>query len=102
MSSEQKVALVTGAGSGIGRHSALALVEAGYSVVVAGRRQEALEETVAQAGDAAQILAVPTDVGDPDAVHALFARLDVRVLLFFVFPMRLKTLRLWTPRCEVY
>ena len=75
MSSEQKVALVTGAGSGIGRHSALALVEAGYSVVVAGRRQEALEETVAQAGDAAQILAVPTDVGDPDAVHALFARL---------------------------
>ena len=75
MSSEQKVALVTGAGSGIGRHSALALVEAGYSVVVAGRRQEALEETVAQVGDAAQILAVPTDVGDPDAVHALFARL---------------------------
>ena len=76
MSSEQKVALVTGAGSGIGRHSALALVEAGYSVGVAGRRQEALEETVAQAGDAAQILAVPTDVGDPDAVHALFARLE--------------------------
>ena len=50
MEAHAKVALVTGAGSGIGRHSALALAEAGYAVALAGRRQDALEETAALAG----------------------------------------------------
>jgi NAD(P)-dependent dehydrogenase (short-subunit alcohol dehydrogenase family) len=70
-----KVALVTGAGSGIGRSSALALAQAGYAVVLAGRRAEALEETAALAGEA-QTLAVPTDVGDPGAVQQLFAQVS--------------------------
>ena len=74
MESHAKVALVTGAGSGIGRHSALALAEAGYAVALAGRRQDALEETAALAGADARMLPVPTDVGDPQAVDALFAQ----------------------------
>ncbi len=81
----KKVAIVTGAGSGIGRASALALVQAGYHVVLAGRRADALEATKAAAGDGAdRVLAVPTDATDPAAVKALFAatkeafgRLDV-------------------------
>ena len=69
-----KIALVTGAGSGIGRASAIALLQAGYHVVLAGRREEALRETVAQAGDAgARALPVRTDVRDPASVKALFA-----------------------------
>jgi len=75
MSTHDKVALVTGAGSGIGRHSALALAEAGYAVVLVGRRQDALEETARLAG-AASTLAVPTDVGDPESVNALFAQVE--------------------------
>ncbi|MEI8147125.1 MAG: SDR family NAD(P)-dependent oxidoreductase, partial [Alphaproteobacteria bacterium] len=59
-----KVAVVTGAGSGIGRSAALALAKAGYAVVCAGRRKDELEKTVAQ-GAPATMLAVPTDVGDP-------------------------------------
>ena len=74
MKSPAKVALVTGAGSGIGRHSALALALAGYGVALAGRRQDALEETAALAGTDARMLPVPTDVGDPQAVDALFAQ----------------------------
>jgi NAD(P)-dependent dehydrogenase (short-subunit alcohol dehydrogenase family) len=74
MSSHQKIALVTGAGSGIGRATALALLNDGYAVVLAGRRREALEATVAAAGDAGtRALAVPTDVTDPASVSALFA-----------------------------
>jgi len=74
MSPAQKFAIVTGAGSGIGRSSALALLEAGYGVALAGRRREQLEETVALAGaQGANALAVPTDVGDPASVQALFA-----------------------------
>ena len=70
-----KVALVTGAGSGIGRASALALLSAGYSVVLAGRRADALEATLARAGElASNALAVPTDVADPAAVVRLFDR----------------------------
>jgi NAD(P)-dependent dehydrogenase (short-subunit alcohol dehydrogenase family) len=69
-----KIAVVTGAGSGVGRASALHLLKAGWSVALAGRRKDALDETVAMAGaQAAQALVVPTDVGDPDAVNALFA-----------------------------
>ena len=74
MEAHAKVALVTGAGSGIGRHSALALAEAGYAVALAGRRQDALEETAALAGTDARMLPVSTDVGDPQAVDALFAQ----------------------------
>ena len=80
-----RVAIVTGAGSGIGRASALALLKAGYSVVLAGRRQDALDQSVAQAGDAAsRALGVSTDVADPTSVKNLFdtaknrfGRLDV-------------------------
>ena len=68
-----KIALVTGAGSGIGRASALALLAAGYCVVLAGRRADALQQTAALAGDAAsRALPVPTDLTDPAAVAALF------------------------------
>ena len=73
----RRVALVTGAGSGIGRAVALALAKSGYAVALAGRRAAALEETVALGGDA-DLLAVPTDVGDPAAVEALFAAVRQR------------------------
>ncbi len=74
MSAGKKVAVVTGAGSGIGKACSLALLDAGYIVVLAGRRREALESTVAEAGDAAdRLLAVPTDVGDASQVERLFA-----------------------------
>jgi len=81
----KKVAIVTGAGSGIGRASALALVKAGFHVALAGRRADALEATRAAAGDGVdRVLVVPTDATDPAAVKALFAtvkekhgRLDV-------------------------
>jgi NAD(P)-dependent dehydrogenase (short-subunit alcohol dehydrogenase family) len=70
-----KIAIVTGAGSGIGRATALALMREGYSVVLAGRRPDALAQTVAAAGpDGERALAIPTDVSDPDAVEALFAK----------------------------
>ena len=74
MSSNGRVAIVTGGGTGIGKHSALALLRDGYSVVIAGRRMEPLEETVEEAGADAPILAVQTDVGDPESVRALFAK----------------------------
>jgi len=68
-----KSAIVTGAGSGIGRATALALLGQGYSVVLAGRRPAALAGTAALAGpDGPRALAVPTDVTDPESVRALF------------------------------
>src|SRR5687768_586723 len=67
-----KIAVVTGAGSGIGRAVALTLVKAGYKVVLAGRRREALEATATAAGDAGATLVAPTDVSDPASVAALF------------------------------
>lgn len=73
MSTENKIAIVTGAGSGVGKGAALALLKDGWSVVLAGRRAEALESTVEAAGeDSGRTLPVPTDVGDPDSVKALF------------------------------
>jgi len=75
MTSRQRVALVTGGGSGIGRAVALALLRDGYHVALAGRRQQALEETLALAGaDASRALAVPTDVSEPESVEQLFAK----------------------------
>jgi NAD(P)-dependent dehydrogenase (short-subunit alcohol dehydrogenase family) len=71
-----KTALVTGAGSGVGRATALALVEAGYHVALAGRRLETLEETAGMAADSAKTLAVPTDVNDEAAVAHLFATIE--------------------------
>lgn len=72
---DKKVAIVTGAGSGVGRATSLALLNAGWSVALAGRRQDALEQTIAEAGNAGELgLAVPTDVGDPDSVRGLFAK----------------------------
>jgi NAD(P)-dependent dehydrogenase (short-subunit alcohol dehydrogenase family) len=75
MAAPKKVALVTGAGTGIGKAVALALMRDGYAVALAGRRQDKLEET-AKEGIAigAMSLAAPTDVGDPDSVKALFAK----------------------------
>ena len=68
------VAVVTGAGSGVGRASALALAEAGFQVVVSGRRVEALEETVSLAAPgAARLLPIVSDIRDPASVRALFA-----------------------------
>src|SRR5436309_2592537 len=74
-----KIALVTGAGSGIGRATALALLKEGYSVVLAGQRAAALEQTRTQAGpDEERVLAVPTDVSDAAAVRNLFDRTQER------------------------
>ncbi len=70
-----KVAVVTGAGTGIGRAVALALAGEGYATVLAGRRAEALQEVGDQvAGAGGNALAVPTDVTDPESVRNLFAR----------------------------
>jgi NAD(P)-dependent dehydrogenase (short-subunit alcohol dehydrogenase family) len=75
MSSNEKIALVTGAGSGIGKAASLALMEAGYSVVLAGRRKEPLDEVAAQGRSlAVKTLAVPTDVRDPASIKDLFAK----------------------------
>lgn len=79
MSSSGKIALVTGAGSGIGRAAAGALYAAGFAVVLAGRRREALEATAAEAGVTAERgLVVPTDVTDPASVRALFAQTQAK------------------------
>lgn len=72
MQNPPKVAIVTGAGSGIGRAVALALLADGYRVALAGRRAEALQAVCAESGAAERALAVPTDVTDPAAVQALF------------------------------
>jgi NAD(P)-dependent dehydrogenase (short-subunit alcohol dehydrogenase family) len=77
MSNLTKVALVTGAGSGIGREVTLALLGAGYNVVVAGRRQEALDETLGLSKiSSGNSLAIQTDVSDPAAVRDLFAQTE--------------------------
>jgi NAD(P)-dependent dehydrogenase (short-subunit alcohol dehydrogenase family) len=75
----ERVALVTGAGSGIGRHVAHGLLAAGYRVVLTGRRREALEETAA--GDE-RATVVPADVSDPGSVDGLFAQVERLDVLF--------------------
>jgi NAD(P)-dependent dehydrogenase (short-subunit alcohol dehydrogenase family) len=83
---KHQVAIVTGAGSGIGQAAALALLGDGWRVVLAGRRAQALQDTLAQAPAGAQAMAVPTDVTDPDSVRALFdaaVKAHVRVDLLF-------------------
>ena len=77
MPDPSKIALVTGAGSGVGRASALALAATGWNVALVGRRREALAET-ASLGDAERFLLLPTDVAKPDAVDAAFAELKQR------------------------
>lgn len=73
MNSNAKVAIVTGAGSGIGKQTALAFLKEDYAVALAGRRQSPLETTAAESGSpGSRALVVPTDVSDPDAVHHLF------------------------------
>src|ERR1700730_4599109 len=85
MGANGKTAIVTGAGSGIGRSTALALLKEGYAVILAGRRAEALEEAGAAAGpDGTRARAAPGAVGDPSAggrlfekTHGMFGRLDL-------------------------
>jgi NAD(P)-dependent dehydrogenase (short-subunit alcohol dehydrogenase family) len=74
----QPIALVTGAGSGIGRAVSLALAQAGWAVVLAGRRPEALDATAQLAAAGTVTLAIPTDVTDPASVDALFGRIAER------------------------
>lgn len=71
----KRIAIVTGAGSGVGRAAALALLNAGYAVGLAGRRREPLEETAALA-NAGHPMILPTDVTDPEAVAALFLKIE--------------------------
>ena len=75
MSSPTKTAIVTGAGTGIGKAVAIALLNNGYNVTLAGRRQALLEKVVAEAGPRGQqLLVVPADVSKADSVHELFAK----------------------------
>jgi NAD(P)-dependent dehydrogenase (short-subunit alcohol dehydrogenase family) len=74
MNASSKVAVVTGAGTGIGKAVAVALLRHGWSVALAGRRREPLDQAIVDAGGgAARAIAVPTDVADPASVDALFA-----------------------------
>ncbi|MEO7941326.1 MAG: SDR family oxidoreductase [Burkholderiaceae bacterium] len=72
MSPESKIAIVTGAGTGVGKAAALAMLHAGYRVVMAGRRKDPLEAVAHDSGVPGNALVVPTDVSDPDSVRALF------------------------------
>ena len=71
---QEKVAIITGGGSGIGKHSALALLAQGYSVTIAGRREAKLNDVREKIGDDSKIMSVVTDVADPDSVGRLFAK----------------------------
>ncbi|MBT4284653.1 MAG: SDR family oxidoreductase [Rhodobacteraceae bacterium] len=83
MSLMKKIVLVTGGGSGVGRSAALALLKAGYQVVIAGRRQETLDETLALAVNvdgqgSGCLVSIQSDVSDPDSVEALFAEIKTK------------------------
>ncbi|MBT6270806.1 MAG: SDR family oxidoreductase [Rhodobacteraceae bacterium] len=83
MSLMKKIVLVTGGGSGVGRSAALALLKADYQVVIAGRRQETLDETLALAvnvdgQDSGCLVSIQSDVSDPDSVEALFAEIKTK------------------------
>ncbi len=69
-----KIALITGAGTGIGKVTSLALLAAGYKVVLSGRRRETLEQVATEASSPENVLLVPTDVTNPESVQALFAK----------------------------
>ena len=86
MTEHHRVAVVTGAGTGIGKAVTLALLRNGFQVALAGRRVEVLKQTAAESGEAAQTLVMPTDVTDERAVLALFAQVKAsfeRVDLLF-------------------
>jgi len=75
MTTHNKVAVITGGGTGIGKACALAFIKDGYRVAITGRRPEPLNDTIKEAGvDSSRMIGVPTDVGNPDAVKALFAK----------------------------
>ena len=77
MSTSGKIAIVTGAGSGIGKQTTLAFLQDGYSVTLAGRREDPLKETVEEAGvEGSRTLVVPTDVSDPASVQTLFGKTE--------------------------
>ena len=73
-----RVAIVTGAGTGIGRAAAVALLKEGYCVGFAGRRQELLDKAVAESGAPDRALAIATDVGQPESVKRLFAQVKAK------------------------
>ena len=75
MTSDGKVAIITGAGTGIGKATALAFLKDGYRVTFAGRRPDVLKSAIKEAGDkASSAIAVPTDISDPSAVKNLFLK----------------------------
>jgi NAD(P)-dependent dehydrogenase (short-subunit alcohol dehydrogenase family) len=74
MAAPSRVAIVTGAGTGIGKAATLALLGDGYRVVLAGRRKGPLDETASESGAEERALVIPTDVAEPDSVRALFGR----------------------------
>ena len=74
MDPSQKTALVTGAGTGIGKRVTLALLKEGYAVALAGRRKDLLDASACEGGSSGRALVVPTDVSDPASVRALFAK----------------------------
>ncbi|MBI1280725.1 MAG: SDR family NAD(P)-dependent oxidoreductase [Anaerolineaceae bacterium] len=79
MDSTNRIAVVTGAGTGIGKAASLLLLKNGYSVVLAGRRVEPLQQVVSEAGlPDSRTLIVPTDVSDPQAVDSLFAAAEAK------------------------
>src|ERR1700709_1323591 len=74
MAEAEKIAIVTGAGTGVGRAASLALMKAGFTVVLAGRRLEMLEETKKLGDNVGKSLPLPSDMTDPGSIAALFAK----------------------------